>query len=83
MIKIRIIGCGCESCERLEKNVKSAAERAGVEYKFLRVCDYATKMTPILFINDKMVSAGKILSVDELVRKLEDPGPQRNKSLEE
>lgn len=72
MIKIRIVGCGCDLCEKMEQNVKSAAERAGVEYKLLKVCDYDTKMTPILFINDKMISTGKVLSVDELEDKLKD-----------
>ena len=72
VMKIRIIGSGCDSCERLEKNVKSAAERSKVEYEFLKVCDYETKMTPILFINNKMISAGKVPSVVELESKLKD-----------
>jgi len=66
VIKIRIIGCGCDSCERLEKNVKSAVERTGFEYKFSKVCDYETKMTPILFIDNKLISMGKILSANEM-----------------
>jgi len=71
MIKIRIIGCGCDSCERLERNVKSAAERAKVEYEFLKVCDYETKMTPILIIDENLISSGKVLSVNEIEEKLE------------
>ncbi len=78
MIKIRIVGCGCDMCERLEKNIKSAAERAGVKYEFIKVCEYETKMTPILFVNNKMLSSGKVLSVGELMDKLEALAQQRN-----
>ncbi len=68
--KIRIVGCGCDLCDRLEKNVKSAAERIGIEFEFLKVCEYETMMTPILFVDDKMISAAKLLSVPELEDKL-------------
>lgn len=71
MIKIRIIGCGCDLCKALEENMKSAVNQVGAEHEFLKVCDYATRLTPILFINDKMISSGKVFSVDELVSKLE------------
>lgn len=77
MMKIRMIGCGCDLCEKLEKNVKSAAKRASVGYEFLKVCDYATRMTPILFIDDKMISAGYVLSVNELYGTLKDPMQSR------
>lgn len=66
MIKIRIIGCGCDRCERLEKNVKSAVNQAGVRYEFQKVCDYETKMTPILFVDNKILCTGKIMSVEEI-----------------
>jgi hypothetical protein len=66
MIKIRIIGCGCDLCERLEKNVISAAKQAGVQYEFQKVCDYETKMTPILFVDNKILCTGKAISVEEI-----------------
>ncbi len=70
MIRIRIVGCGCDLCDRLEENLKSAAECTGLEFESLKVCDYETKMTPILFVDGKMISAAKLLSVAELVDKL-------------
>ncbi len=70
MTKIRIVGCGCDLCDKLEENVKSAAESIGIEFEFLKVCDYETRMTPILFVDDNMISAAKLLSVSELEDKL-------------
>lgn len=61
----------------MESNVKCAAEWANVSYKLKLVCDHETKMTPILFVNDKLVTAGKVLSVDELVSKLETLAQQK------
>lgn len=69
-MKIRIIGCGCHLCNMLEKNVLLAAERIGIEYEYSKVCDYETRMTPILFVDERLVSAGKVLSVVELEDKL-------------
>lgn len=66
MIKIRIIGCGCDLCEKMEQNVKSAAESADLEYEFTKVCDHETKMTPILFVDNKILCTGKIMSVEEI-----------------
>ena len=71
IIKIRIIGCGCSLCEKLEKNAKIAAERLGIKYKLQKICNQATKMTPILFIQDKMICAGEVLPVNEIEDNLE------------
>ncbi len=65
MIKIRLVGCGCDACITTETNIKSAVEQMGVQIDFSRICDHATQMTPILFINDKLISAGKTLSKEE------------------
>lgn len=77
MIKIRIIGCGCDLCEKMEQNVKSAAELAGMEYEFQKICDYETKMTPILFVDNKLLCTGKIMSVDEIKEKIKTLSQQR------
>ena len=46
--------------------MKTAANLVEGNYEYSQVCDYATKMTPILFINDELVSSGQVLSVDDL-----------------
>ena len=65
MIKIRLVGCGCDACTMTETNIKSAVEQMGVQIDFSRICGHATQMTPILFINDRLISAGKTLSEKE------------------
>jgi small redox-active disulfide protein 2 len=69
---IKILGSGCKKCLALGKNAKSAAEAAGDEVEIIKVTDFAeiagygVMSTPGLVINEKLVSAGKVLSVEEI-----------------
>jgi small redox-active disulfide protein 2 len=72
MLKIKILGTGCPNCNKLEQEIKKAAENLAVEAEFEKVSDYQKIMdydvlsTPGLVINDKVVSSGRIPSQNEL-----------------
>jgi small redox-active disulfide protein 2 len=69
---IKILGSGCKKCVALGNNAKAAAEAAGDEAEIIKVTDFAeiagygVMSTPGLVINEKLVSAGKVLSVEEI-----------------
>ncbi|MFT7860161.1 MAG: thioredoxin family protein [Sulfurimonas sp.] len=72
-MKIEILGTGCTKCITLEKVVKEAVAKSGKFAQIEKVDDIAKIMeyqvmsTPGLVIDGKVVSTGKLLSVDEVV----------------
>ena len=72
MLKIKILGTGCPNCNKLEQEIKKAAENLALEAEFEKISDYQKIMdydvlsTPGLVINDKVVSSGRIPSQNEL-----------------
>jgi small redox-active disulfide protein 2 len=73
---IKILGSGCRKCLALGENAKTAAAAAGKEAEIVKVTDiaqiagYGVMSTPGLVIDEKLVSAGKVLSVEEIARLL-------------
>lgn len=69
---IKILGSGCRKCMTLGENVKAAAESAGREVELVKVTDFAeiaaygVMSTPGLVIEEKLVSVGRVLSVEEI-----------------
>lgn len=69
---IKILGSGCRKCVTLGENAKAAAEAAGREVELVKVTDFAeiaaygVMSTPGLVIDEKLVSAGRVLSVEEI-----------------
>jgi len=69
---IKILGSGCKKCVALGNNAQAAAEAMGREVKIVKVTDFAeiagygVMSTPGLVIDEKLVSAGKVLSVKEI-----------------
>ena len=77
-MKIEILGTGCAKCAALEKAVKEAVARSG---KFVQVekveditkiMEYQVMSTPGLVIDGKVVSTGKVLSVDEVLKLMQE-----------
>ncbi|MCX6028829.1 MAG: thioredoxin family protein [Chloroflexi bacterium] len=72
-LNIKILGGGCANCERLEKYAKAAVAQLGVEATFTKSGDpaeyarYGILATPGLVINDKLVSAGRVPAVSQVV----------------
>jgi len=67
---IKILGTGCPKCKKMEANAIKAAE--GLEVEIQKVTDineimnYGVMMTPALVIDEKVVSAGKVLSPEKI-----------------
>ncbi len=73
MLNVKILGSGCANCKRLEKNVRALAETHNLQLEIEKVTDYAEIMkwpilsTPGLVVNNRLVSAGKIPSDQQLL----------------
>lgn len=73
MLQIKILGTGCPNCNKLEQEIKKAAENQGIEAEyekvtdFQKIMDYDVLSTPGLVIDGKVVSSGRIPSRDELI----------------
>ena len=70
---IKILGSGCPNCKKLEENARKAVETLNLEATYEKVTaiddiiDYGVMKTPGLVINETLKSAGKVLSVDEII----------------
>ncbi|EFC91014.1 redox-active disulfide protein 2 [Dethiosulfovibrio peptidovorans DSM 11002] len=66
-VKIQILGTGCAKCKKL---AEEATKELGLEYSMEKVTDIADILefgvtgTPGLVVNDKVVSVGKIPSLE-------------------
>ena len=74
---IKILGTGCAKCIALENNVKEAVAQIGGFHQIekvediMKIMEYNILSTPGLVIDDKLISAGKTYSVEQLVKMLE------------
>ena len=75
-MNIKVFGGGCKSCEALLKSVKEAVANkevyAEVEYitDMEKIMNYGVMSTPALMIDDKIVSAGKVLRAKDIEKLL-------------
>ncbi|MEW8969399.1 thioredoxin family protein [Mesobacillus jeotgali] len=71
-MNIKILGTGCKKCQELEKNTRMAVEELQLEAQVEKVEDikeimkYKVMSTPGLVIDEKVVSTGKLLTVNDL-----------------
>jgi len=71
-MNVKILGAGCKKCKSLESNVLSAAESLGLSVEVEKITDAVdiassgVMSTPGLSIDDKLVSTGRVLTVDEI-----------------
>lgn len=72
MKTIKVLGPGCKKCKQLEEAAKQAVSQLGDGYLVIKVEDmeemmkYNIMSSPGLVINEKLISAGKTYSIDEL-----------------
>lgn len=72
MLNIKILGSGCANCKRLEATARKVVATLAIEAEIEKVTDYTEIMkwpilaTPGLVINNKLVSAGRIPSEQEI-----------------
>lgn len=76
-LKIKILGTGCDKCEKLEANVKEALSTLGIEASvdkvedLIQIMKYGIMTTPGLVIDEKVVSYGKVLKPKDIAKILE------------
>lgn len=69
---IKILGMGCPSCAALEKNVKEALKQLNRTDEVVKINDikeimgYGIMSVPALVVDEKVLSYGTALSVDEV-----------------
>ena len=74
---IQIYGPGCNNCMRLEEQARRAATELGIEAEFVKVKTInefiaaGILRTPGLGINGKVVSQGRLPSLDEIKKLLQ------------
>lgn len=74
-MKIKILGTGCKKCRVLEENVKIALRELNNDSvvekveEIKEIVKYRVMSTPALVVDEKVISAGKVLSVSD-VKKL-------------
>ena len=72
-MKIEILGTGCPKCIQLEAVVKEAIAKSGKFVQLekvddiMKIMEYQVVSTPGLVIDGKVVSTGKLLSIDEVL----------------
>lgn len=77
-MKIEILGTGCKKCSALEEATKQAVAKISGFYEVVKVDDlviimnYGVMNTPGLVIDGKVKSSGKVLSVEEIVKLLQE-----------
>ncbi|MBP7161970.1 MAG: TM0996/MTH895 family glutaredoxin-like protein [Candidatus Omnitrophica bacterium] len=73
-MKIEILGVGCPKCKQLTANTEVAVKELNIQAEVGKVTDidkitdYGVMMTPALAVDGTVVSAGKVLSKDEIKR---------------
>lgn len=74
---VKVLGSGCTKCNKLEAATKEALEQLGMDTHIEHVTDYTAiasygvMSTPALVVDGKVVSYGKVLKVEEVVKILQ------------
>jgi small redox-active disulfide protein 2 len=72
MKKIQILGTGCAKCQKLTENARAAADSLGLAYELEKVTNindimaFGVMTTPGLAVDGQVLSAGKLLSPEEI-----------------
>lgn len=74
---VKILGSGCTKCNQLEAATRDALEQLNMDTAidhitdFTQIAAYGVMTTPALVIDGKVVSYGKVLKVEEVVKILQ------------
>ena len=74
---VKVLGTGCAKCNALEASTKAALEQLGMDTTidhvsdFSQIAAYGVMTTPALVVDGKVVSYGKVLKTDEVVKILQ------------
>lgn len=74
---VKVLGSGCAKCNQLEAATKEALEQLGMDTTidhvtdFSQIAAYGVMTTPALVVDGKVVSYGKVLKTEEVVKILQ------------
>ncbi len=74
---VKILGGGCDKCNQLEAATKDALRQLGMDdtvdhvTDFTKIAAYGVMSTPALVVDGKVVSYGKVLKSEEVVKILQ------------
>lgn len=72
MNEIKVLGTGCPKCKTLEKTTRDAVAEMGIEANIIKeeditkILQYGIMRTPGLVVNEKLVLAGRVPSINEI-----------------
>lgn len=75
-LSIKVLGSGCDKCDRQLKYVKEAVEElnfsANIEHveDLMKIVEYGVMSSPAIVINEKVVSVGRVLKEKQVVELL-------------
>lgn len=73
---VKVLGAGCKSCHELFENTKTAVKNKGLQVEVEYVTDmekvmaYGAMSMPVLVVNEKVVSVGRVLKANEVEKLL-------------
>ena len=73
---VKVLGAGCKSCHQMYENTKKAVADLGlgIEVEYItnmeKVIQYGAMSMSVLVVNEKVVSAGKVLKPQEAAKML-------------
>jgi small redox-active disulfide protein 2 len=74
---VKVLGSGCAKCNQLEAATKEALSQLGMDTAidhvtdFSKIASYGVMSTPALVVDGKVVSFGKVLKTEEVVKILQ------------
>ncbi len=77
-MKIQILGTGCAKCKKLAETAETAAKELGLDYELVKVTeigdilDFGIMATPGLAVDGKVLSAGKVPTVEQVKKLLQE-----------
>ena len=74
---VKVLGSGCAKCNELEAATRAALSQLGMDdtiehvTDFVQIAAYGVMTTPALVVDGKLLSYGKVLKTDEVVKLLQ------------
>ncbi len=75
---VKILGSGCANCNLLEEHTRQALAELGMDTAiehvtdFVAIAGYGVMTTPALVVDGKVLSAGKVLSKEDVLALLKE-----------
>ena len=74
---VKVLGSGCAKCNQLEAATREALSKLGMSTEiehvsdFAKIASYGVMSTPALVVDGKVVSYGKVLKSEEVIKILQ------------